>query len=40
MKVASIGAKGFVGSAIAKEALDRGHAVKAVGCGVDYLEWR
>lgn len=39
MKVASIGATGFVGSAILKEALDRGHADTAVGCGVDYLEW-
>jgi len=30
MKVALIGASGFVGSAILKEALDRGHAVTAI----------
>lgn len=30
MKIVLIGASGFVGSAILKEALDRGHNVKAV----------
>jgi uncharacterized protein len=30
MKIAIIGASGFVGSAILKEALDRGHQVKAI----------
>ena len=30
MKVALIGASGFVGSAILKELLDRGHEVKAI----------
>lgn len=31
MKIALIGASGFVGSAILKEALDRGHQVTAIG---------
>jgi uncharacterized protein len=30
MKVALLGATGFVGSALLKEALDRGHAVTAI----------
>ena len=30
MKIALIGATGFVGSAILKEALDRGHEVTAI----------
>ena len=30
MKIALIGATGFVGSAILKEALNRGHQIKAV----------
>jgi len=30
MKIALIGASGFVGTAILKEALDRGHQVKAI----------
>lgn len=36
---ASVGATGFVWSAIVKEALDHGHADTAVGCVVNDLEW-
>jgi uncharacterized protein len=37
MKIALIGATGFVGSAILKEALDRGHEVTAIVRNPDTL---
>ncbi|MCC2643585.1 MAG: uncharacterized protein K0S45_3998, partial [Nitrospira sp.] len=38
MKIALIGATGFVGSAILKEALDRGHEVTAIARHPEKLE--
>jgi uncharacterized protein len=38
MKVAILGATGFVGSALLKEALDRGHTVTAIVRQTDKLE--
>jgi uncharacterized protein len=38
MKVAILGATGFVGSALLKEALDRGHTVTAIERQTDKLE--
>jgi len=40
MKVALLGATGFVGSALLKEALDRGHAVTAIVRHPERLEKR
>jgi putative NADH-flavin reductase len=40
MKVALLGATGFVGSALLKEALDRGHAVTAIVRHPEKLEKR
>jgi len=40
MKVALLGATGFVGSAILKEALDRGHKVTAIARDPEKLEKR
>jgi len=40
MKVALLGATGFVGSAILKEALDRGHKVTAIARFPEKLEKR
>ena len=40
MKVALLGATGFVGSALLKEALDRGHVVTAIVRHPERLEKR
>jgi putative NADH-flavin reductase len=40
MKIALLGATGFVGSAILKEALDRGHKVTAIARDPEKLEKR
>ena len=40
MKVALLGATGFVGSALLKEALDRGHVVTAIVRRPEKLEKR
>ena len=40
MKVALLGATGFVGSALLKEALDRGHVVTAIVPDPEKLEER
>jgi putative NADH-flavin reductase len=40
MKVAPLGATGFVGSALLKEALDRGHIVTAIVPHPEKLEKR
>ena len=40
MKVALLGATGFVGSALLKEALDRGHVVTAIVPDPEKLESR
>jgi uncharacterized protein YbjT (DUF2867 family) len=40
MKVALLGATGFVGSALLKEALDRGHVVTAIARHPEKLEKR
>ena len=40
MKIALLGATGFVGSALLKEALDRGHAVTAIAPDPEKLEDR
>ena len=38
MKIALIGATGFVGSALLKEALSRGHQVTAISRNPDKIE--
>jgi putative NADH-flavin reductase len=40
MKVALLGARGYVGSALLKEALDRGHTVTAIVRHPEKLEER